>query len=287
MKYLLFDYRYLLGCGSLAVGVSIALITHVDEVRLVKDVQSFPIVDRNWKVVHPLTHLNIYPSGDVQESFVMALDRIAVLHDPREAEILYENKPKEVIDAVAERATETLDSKCADLLGRMLFKHLGIKGEEYMEKELDGFVREWARIGYGAALLDENTEKFQEFLDRMKLSNARDNLVAMAVAKIGEKDAMAAYRLWLRERENIRSGTSPSVDRAFSEMVFGLATQCNRRALEQLLFSEEFLRVTANKGDEVCLGLSKLHPDLALQWADSANVSTKVKKHIKTNSVEK
>jgi hypothetical protein len=209
------------------------------------------------------------------------IDLLTISNDISQLEERFKSNPEEVIDALMIKAVENLDSKCSDLLGKLILENYGFQeGADYIDRELKGHVREWTRIGFGAALLVSDRAAFQEYLSGMNLCNARDNLVAMAVVEIGKTDAMGAYQMWEKERDDVGAGTSPAKDMMVSMMVQNLANQSDPAELERLIFSEGFFESGSSEVEQVSLMLSQSSPSLALKWAVDRQAVKEVRDHI-------
>ena len=209
------------------------------------------------------------------------VDILMISNDTSDLEERFKSTPEEVIDALKNQAVENLDSKCSDLLGKLIFEYYGtIEGADYIDQELKGHVKEWTRIGFGAALLLSDRAGFQEYLSGMNLCSARDNLVAMAVVEVGKTDAMSAYQLWEKERDAVGAGTSPAKDMMVSMMVRNLVEQSDPGALERLIFSDSFFEIGSSEVEQVSLMISQSSPSLALKWAIDRQASQEVRDHI-------
>lgn len=209
------------------------------------------------------------------------IETLMISNDSSGLEEQFKSTPEEVIDALKIQAVENLDPKCSDLLGKLILQYYGTKeGTDYINQELKGHVKEWTRIGFGAALLLSDRAEFQEYLSGMNLCSARDNLVAMAVVEIGKTDAMGAYQLWGKERDAVGAGTSPAKDMMVSMMVRNLVQQSDPRELERLIFSDSFFESGSSEVEQVSLMISQSSPDLALKWAIDRQASQEVRDHI-------
>jgi len=209
------------------------------------------------------------------------VSKFAIINDPKELKECFRKSPKEVIDALEIMAVENLDPNCSDLLGKLIHDYYGAEeGAEYIDQGLQGFVREWTRIGFGAALLAGDRDDFQAYILKMNLCSARDNLVAMAVVEIGKTDAMGAYQLWSQERDAVGGGSSPAKDMMVSKMVQNLARQITPEELQRLIYSKSFFERGSNEVEQVSLVLSQSSPLLALNWAVDRQVKQEVRDQI-------
>lgn len=209
------------------------------------------------------------------------ISMLTISDDSSDLEELFKSKPAEVIDALKIQAVENLDPKSSDILGKLILEYYGVKeGADYIDQELKGHAREWTRIGFGAALLLSDRAGFHEYLSRMNLCSARDNLVAMAVVEMGKTDPMGAYHLWEKERDAVGAGTSPAKDMMVSMMVQNLVQQSDPGDLERFIFSDRFFEIGSSEVEQVSLVISQSSPSLALKWAIDRQASQEVRDHI-------
>jgi hypothetical protein len=158
------------------------------------------------------------------------------------------------------------------LVGYLFASTGDLDGEQWIEDNLDGVIRDWSKIGYGMELAKNSFENFESFLARMPSNDARDNLVLYGVSTLTQMDRKKALRLYIMEYDNICTGATTCKDQAAYILLERFVQDESREDLVRWLQSDDSRLVTKGRENATALQISKSDPELALQWATEEKV---------------
>jgi hypothetical protein len=196
-----------------------------------------------------------------------AIENYSLFHDKGEIRIAFENSKEKTLALLQTMAIEQCSSELSTLVGYLFASTGDQSGEQWIQDNLEGNIREWAKVGYGVELANMDFEKLKSYLLRIPANNARDNLVVYGIITIAKVDKEEALRLYISEFDNISAGSSMASSQAAYALLEKFLNEESRDDLLRRLHSDDFSLVIKGRESAVAWQISRSDPELAIQWA--------------------